>query len=157
MIRRLVTLILISSFMAVCYADALGDLHSALLAKKRDIYASELTIDEKDSAAFWKVYDEYEQKQLEHSIDAINLMRKFNDKYATGKIDIQSMVNMQAEFFRIEGRKLQTKQNHAEFFSNVLSKEDVFRFYQIEKKVDALIRSNIAEQTPIFAPEVSLK
>lgn len=143
--------------MAVCYADTLGDLHSSLLEKKRDIFASALNIDEKDSTAFWEVYDEYAQKQLEHNTDAINLMRKFNDKHAAGEIDLQSMVNMQAEFFRIEGRKLQTKQNHAEFFSNVLSKEDVFRFYQIEKKVDALIRSKIAEHSPIFAPEVSLK
>ena len=156
MIHRFIAVTLIFAITGVCHADSISDLHTSLIAKKREQIAAALDLNKQDNSEFWEVYDKYEKEQYKHSTDVIKLIRKFNDKYESGLIELQSMLNMQAEFFRVEGRILQTKQNYAEFFSNVLSNEDVFRFYQIETKLDALIRSKIAEKSPLIAPGVNL-
>ncbi len=151
MIYRLVILTLISAFISISHAESMQDVYASLMDTKREQIANALALKEKDNSDFWALYDKYQQKQSIHDHDAFNLIRKFNDKYKSGQIEKQSMINMQAEFFRIEGRKLQTKQNHAEFFSNILSPEDVFRFYQIESTIDAQIHSKTAEVIPLVA------
>lgn len=155
MIRRFITLTFISAILTICHAESLEDLYSSLLSQKRAQISQQLDLE--DNASFWEVYDKYEEKQAKHDNDAFMLIDKFNAKFEQGDISLQSMINMQAEFFRIEGRKLQTKQNQSEFFAHTLSKEDLFIFYQLDSKIDALIRSKIAKQSPLIAPEVKIK
>lgn len=154
MIRKLVAFTLICALTTVCHAESLDELYTSLIKQKREQISRALNL--KDNSAFWEVYDKYEEKQAQHDNDAFNLIKKFNAKIESGSIEVQSMINMQAEFFRIEGRKSQTKQNQAEFFGYTLSKEDMFRFYQIDSKIDALIRSKIAEKMPLIAADVKI-
>ncbi len=155
MIRRLIIITLVSAIFTICHAESLDELYASLLSQKREQISTALDL--KDNTAFWEVYDKYEAKQAKHDTDAFKLIEKFNAKLDSGNIELQSMINMQAEFFRIEGRKLQTKQNQAEFFGHTLTKEDLFIFYQIDAKLDALIRSKIAMQSPLIAANVELK
>ena len=48
MIRRLITLTLISAFITVCHADSLDDLYSSLISNKREQIASALKLDKKE-------------------------------------------------------------------------------------------------------------
>ena len=154
MITRIIIVTLIGAFISVSHAGSLDELYASLIEKKRA--QIEQALDLEDNDAFWEVYDKFQAKQSEYDHDAFNLNKKFQDKQEAGEISAQSMINLQAEFFRIEGRILQNKQNQAEFFAHTLSKEDMFRFYQIESKLEALIRSEIAHQAPMFASDVSL-
>ena len=155
MITRIISVTLIGAFISVSHASSLDELYESLMEKKRT--QIEMALDLADNDAFWEVYDKFQAKQSEYDHDAFNLIKKFQDKQAAGETNAQSMINMQAEFFRIDGRKQQNKQNQAEFFGHTLSKEQMFLFYQIEAKIEALIRSEIAKQSPLIAPEVSLK
>lgn len=155
MIRRFIILSLISTLFTLGHAGSLNDLYASLIDKKKEQISAALDLE--DNTAFWEVYDDFQEKQSEYDMDSFKLIEKFHGKQESGEISAQSMINMQAEFFRIEGRKLQNKQNFAEFFGHTLSKEEMFIFYQIEAKLDALIRSKIAKKSPLIAPKVKLK
>lgn len=154
MIRRLITFIILCTFLSISHAQSLDELYASLISEKREQISHYLDL--QDNSAFWEVYDKYEQKQAEYDSDAYKLIKKFNDKNESGEIELQSIINMQAEFFRIEGRILQNKQNYAEFFAKTISKQDVFRLYQIDAKFDAMIRSKIAKDMPLIAPKATL-
>ena len=154
MIRRLIILSLISALFTVSHAGSLDDLYESLMEKKKEQISEALDLE--DNSAFWEVYDDFQAKQSEYDIDSFKLIEKFHGKQESGEINEQSMINMQAEFFRIEGRKLQNKQNFAEFFGKALSKEQMFIFYEVEAKLEALIRSKIAKKSPLLAPKVKL-
>ena len=61
---------------------------------------------------------------------------------------------MLAEFFRIEARKLQTKQSYLSTYQQILPAKKVFRFYQIDNKIDSLIRCDIAKKLPLIEPDM---
>ena len=138
MITRIISVTLIGAFIGASHASSLDELYDSLMQKKRA--QIEMALDLADNDAFWEVYDKFQAKQSEYDHDAFNLIKKFQDKQAAGEINAQSMINMQAEFF-----------------AHTLSKQQMFMFYQIEAKIEALIRSEIAKQTPLIAPEVTLK
>ncbi len=154
MICRLITFIFISALFSAAHAASLNDLYASLIENKREQISNALDLE--DNTAFWEVYDQFQEKQSQYNHDAFKLIEKFHNKQENGEISAQSMINLQAEFFRIEGRILQNKQNQAEFFGQTISKEKLFIFYQIESKLEALIRSKIAEKSPLIAPKVKL-
>ena len=86
--------------------------------------------------------------------DYFDLLRKFSDGYNNNSITEQQAANMLAEFFRIEGRKVQVKQSYVSRFQSALPTKKVVRFYQIDNKVDSLIRCDIAKKMPLIDPGV---
>lgn len=155
MITRIIILTLFSTLLTVSHAGSLSDLYDSLIEQKREQISKALDLE--DNNAFWEVYDKFQEKQSQFDHDFFKLIDKFHAKQESGEITTQSMINLQAEFFRIEGRKLQNKQNEAEFFGKTISKEEMFQFYQIESKIEALIRSKIAKKSPLIAPKVKIK
>ena len=153
-VAQITTITLIGAVLSVVQAESLEELYVSLIEKKRT--QIEQALDLKDNAEFWQVYDKFQSKQSEYDRDAFKLIEKFHKKQEAGEINAQSMINLQAEFFRIDGRKLQNKQNQAEFFGKTISKEQMFIFYEIEAKLEALIRSEIAMKSPLLAPDVTL-
>jgi|TARA_B110000238_G_scaffold197547_2_gene240334 hypothetical protein len=69
-------------------------------------------------------------------------------------ISEQSATNMLATYFRIEGQKLQLKQQYYTRFQAVIPAKKVFRFFQIDNKIDALIRCDIAKKLPLIEPDM---
>ncbi len=152
---KFIAFLLISLFISTGYAETTEELYESLAQKKRDLIASTLDASEGNNE-FWKVYNQYEEKRSGYDLEALRLIRKFKQMYAEGEIEFQSMVNMQAAFFRIEGRILQNKQNHAEFFANTIPKKDVLRLYMLEKNIDAHMLTELHQKPSIISPEIKL-
>lgn len=153
--RKFIAFLLASLFMSAGHADTTEELYESLAKQKRDLIASTLDVS-KGNNEFWKVYNEYEEKRSGYDIEALRLIKKFKQMHAEGDIEFQSMVNMQAAFFRIEGRILQNKQNHAEFFANTIPKKEVLRLYMLEKNIDAHILTKLHQKPSIISPEIKL-
>jgi len=106
-------------------------------------------LDDSQSEAFWAVYAGYE-KELDSIIkDEFELIQKYNAKFKDNDISEQSASNMIAQNFRIQGRELQIKQIYLGKFQEVLSKNEVLRFYQVDNKANALIGDHLAKLVPL--------
>lgn len=86
----------------------------------------------KDEEAFWEVYADYEKEISDIRQEHAELASKFNTQYDEDSMDEQQAINILAQYFRIEAKSHQTKQNYMSIFQKVLPLEDVFRLYQLD-------------------------
>lgn len=152
---RIISLfVLITIFLPHSNADQLEESRIELEAKKKVQISKSLQLTGEQSDGFWEVYADYERELGQSTKDSFNLIRKFSEGYQNGTITEQNAVNLLAEFFRIEARKLQTKQSYLSRYQEILPAKKVFRFYQIDNKIDSLIRCDIAKKLPLIEPDM---
>ena len=84
------------------------------------------------SEQFWAVHAAYQAEVDKVLNEHAALTEKYNNKRAQGILDEQSAINIMAEYFRIEAKRIQIKQNYMSIFQQALSTEDVFRLYQLD-------------------------
>ncbi|MFK7815214.1 MAG: hypothetical protein AB8B92_02665 [Gammaproteobacteria bacterium] len=148
---------LLSAFILVSTPVFANDLENALMElneKKKTMIANSMEFTGNQDEVFWAVYSDYE-KELDSIIkDEYELIQKYNSKYKDNTISEQSASNMLAKIFRIQGRELQIKQIYLGKFQEVLPKNQVLRFYQIDNKVDALIGYDLAKLLPLVGADM---
>ena len=153
--RFLITLLCI--FVLISAPAFANDLESTLMdlnEKKKTIIANSMELTDIQNDAFWVVYAGYE-KELNNIIkDEFELIKKYNSKYKGNEIYEQNASNMLAQNFRIQGRELQIKQIYLGKFQEVLPKNKVLRFYQIDNKVNAFIGDDLAKILPLAGAEM---
>ena len=91
-------------------------------------------LNSEQSEQFRTAYASYQAEVDKVLNEHAALAEKFNAKRAQGAVSEQSAINMMAEYFRIEAKRLQIQQNYMSIFQKTLSTEDVFRLYQQEKQ-----------------------
>ena len=154
MARIISLIILIATFLPQSNADQLEESRIELEAKKKVKISKSLNLTSEQSDGFWEVYADYERELGQSTKDSFNLIRKFSNGYQNGTTTEQDAANMLAEFFRIEARKLQLKQSYLSRYQEILPAKKVFRFYQIDNKIDSLIRCDIAKKLPLIEPDM---
>ena len=154
MIRGISIFIFSAIFMTSLQADELETSRIELEAKKKVHISKTMDLTEEQSGPFWDVYADYERDMGKLTKDSFDLIRKFTEKHQSDTITEQSSSNMLSAFFRIEGQKLQMKQQYLSGFKEVLPTKKVFRFYQIDNKIDSLIRCDIAKKLPLIEPDM---
>ena len=138
------------------YADDLENSLIELAEKKKMIVADSMKFTANQNDEFWKVYAAYEKDLANIIKDEFELIKKYNSKYNDNSISEQSASNMLAQNFRIQGRALQIKQGYISRFEEVLAKNEVLRFFQIDYKVNAFINAELAKKIPLAGTDIEL-
>jgi hypothetical protein len=124
--------------------DAVRD---SLKAQRKAFIGVNMQLTDAEDAKFWPVYESY-QKDLE----------KINEKIAGMIVDYarnyDTLTNEKAgELLRtnlaLEGELLKLKESYLPKFSAALPPKKVTRYYQIENKIQAVIRYDLAEKIPL--------
>ena len=136
------------------YADELEQSRIELEAKKKVQISKSLELTSEQSDKFWAIYADYERELGSNTKERFDLIRKFSSEYKSGSITEQGAANMLAAYFRVEAIKLQIKQSYLPRYQEVLPSKKVFRFYQIDNKIDSLIRCDIAKKLPLIEPDM---
>jgi hypothetical protein len=107
--------------------------------------AMELT--EQEGAAFWPLYREYRGAMAKVGDRGQALIIDYAAKYAMlTDADAQVMLD---EMLAIDQETLKVKKDYVKKFGKILPAKRVARFFQIENKMDAIIRADLAEQIPL--------
>lgn len=154
MLRVFKLFVMIVIFLPISNADQLEESRIELEAKKKVQISKSLELSNEQSNKFWGVYADYERELGSTTKDSFELIRKFSEGYKKNSITEQDTANMLAAYFRIEARKLQIKQNYLSRYQEILPNKKVFRFYQIDNKIDSLIRCDIAKKLPLIEPDM---
>jgi hypothetical protein len=154
MIYKVFLATIIGCFISIAHADELETSRIELEAKKKIEISKRLELTAEQSEPFWDIYSDYERETGKITKDSFELIRKFSDGYKKKSISEQSATNMLATYFRIEGQKLQLKQQYYTRFQGAIPAKKVFRFFQIDNKIDALIRCDIAKKLPLIEPDM---
>jgi hypothetical protein len=120
--------------------DTIRDNRKALIAVNLDL-------SDEEAAKFWPIYDRYQA--------AINVvgdrMAALVEDYIAHFRDLSNDKALQlvGDYLNAEADRLKVRRDYLAEFSKVLPGRTVARFYQIENKMDAVLRYDLASTIPV--------
>ncbi len=116
-------------------------------AERQAIVAENLPLTDEQSKAFWPLYRDYRAEMAKLGDRFIGLLENYAKNQDT-MTDAQAQP-MLDEFFAIQKEEIKIKSGWAPKFGKILPAKTVARFYQIENKLDVIIRFALADEIPL--------
>jgi len=142
------TMLFASSAFAGEAADAnLDILRDTIRANKKALVAANLTLTDAEAKDFWPLYDRY-QAELKGVNDRLV---KLIDDYTTHYRELTDAEagKIAADYLAVEEDRAKVRRTYFADFTKVLPGKKAARFYQIENKMDAVIRYDLASHIPV--------
>ena len=115
-----------------------------LQAGRNQIILEELRLDEAELTTFWPVYEAYIAQLAPLRDRKAKMVGKFVDAYQAGEFGDEFSRWLIEENFAIKEAWIATQKEFAARFSDILSVQQVARFYQLENKMDAEVDAQLA-------------
>ncbi|MBP1621307.1 MAG: hypothetical protein H6Q02_2074 [Acidobacteria bacterium] len=157
---RILTVVVVAAVIVVAGAasalaqasetDQLQQLRAEIQADRQAVVAANLGLTDAEGAAFWPVYREYRGELSKVGDRMQKLIQDYAKIYDTATAEqAKPMVD---EMLAIQQAELKVKESYLPKFRKVIPETKVARFLQIENKIDALIRLELAADIPLIGP-----
>ena len=101
-----------------------------------------------ESQMFWTIYNEYEVERTAINDRTVKVVTDYAAAYPD--VGDERAASLLAESFDVESDLVSLKKKYARRFAKVLTPARVARFFQIERKLDAVQNLSIAEEIPLI-------
>ena len=117
-------------------------------AEKKKLIAVNVSLTETEATKFWPVYDQYVAEMTKHNDEFYAVIKDYaaNQKTLTDA-QASSMIKRWAE---IQIGQAQTRQKYIPIFEKVVSARRVARFFQIDRRLYALLDLQVASEIPFI-------
>lgn len=119
----------------------------AIENQRRVLVAGAIPLTDAEAKDFWPLYDGYEQKRRPIDERANRLVADFLASAAT-LTDAQAKA-MLAEALGLDERRLALRREYMERMGKAIPPRKLVRFFQIENKLDSVVRADVARQVPL--------
>jgi Spy/CpxP family protein refolding chaperone len=124
-------------------------LKQKLKADKKLLVAGNMDLSDADAKKFWPIYDSY-QKDLDQVNQKLGqTIREYAEAFNKGPVQDNTAKKLLNEVLTAEEQETKLKRTYAEKLEKVLPYSKVARYIQIENKVRALIKMELAQQIPL--------
>jgi hypothetical protein len=123
-------------------------LRDAIRANRKALVAANLPLTDEEAAKFWPVYDRYQK-----DMDAVQtrLVKVIEDYIAQFKnLSDEGGMKLVRDYLAVESDRVKVRESYVTPFAEALPGRKVARFYQIENKMDAVLRYALAESIPVI-------
>ena len=123
---------------------------ASLRADKKALVATNLGLTKTEGEKFWPIYDQY-QKEL---FDVQTQLFEVIEEYAStlDNMTDESAKDMTERYLAAEEQRAKIRRNYFAPMSAAIPGMKVARFYQIENKIDAEVRYEMAAVIPLVKP-----
>ena len=142
----------------VCAAPAMAQemsdanmeiLKQKLKADKKLLVAGNMDLSDADAKKFWPIYDAY-QKDLEQVNQKLGqTIKDYAEAFNKGSIPDPTAKKLLNDALSVEEQETKLKRTYAEKLEKVLPFNKVARYIQIENKIRAVIKMELAQQIPL--------
>ena len=109
-----------------------------------------MVLTDKESADFWPLYDGY-QKELEQLNQHLGgVINEYAEAYNKGSVPDDVAKNLINEALKTEGAEVKMWREYAEKLTKVLPAHKVARYLQMENKIRAAIKFDLAANIPLM-------
>ena len=123
-------------------------IQSAFGKEKKELVRQYMQIGDKDSVAFWKLYDEYEDKRKAIGRERINVLQQYADQY--DKLDDAKATQLANSAFANESKYNTLYQAYFKKFSAVIGGKRSAELFQLETYLQTLTRLYIMNNIPFI-------
>jgi len=128
-------------------ADTMQIVREKIQADKKLLVAANMGLTEKEAQAFWPVYESYQKDLGLLNGRMLVLIQDFANNYQAMTDDAAR--KLVGEYLAIEGDRVKLKQSYLPKLRQALPEKKVARYLQIENKIEAVIRYELAEKIPL--------
>lgn len=130
-------------------SDEIEMLRSLVRIERKAFVEQEMQLAPAESQAFWSVYNDYEAERTKINDRTVKVITDYAAAYPdVGDARAEALLD---EAFEVDSDLLSLKHKYARRFAKVLAPARVARFFQIERKLDAVQNLEIAEQIPLIS------
>ena len=127
---------------------SLQALLDAVRSNRKALVATNLELTDDEAAKFWPVYDKYQGEMAAIGDRFATLLQDYAAKFTSASDDeAMKLVN---DYIGLENDRVTVRRNYVPEFAKTLPGRKVARLYQIENKMDALIRYDLASTIPVI-------
>jgi len=127
--------------------DALEVTRQAVEGQRRILVAGALPLTDAEADAFWPLYDAYEKERRPLDERANKLVADFLAG-AASLTDAQAKA-MVEEALKVDEERLRVRRSYLGRMVKAIPPRKAARFYQIDNKLDSVVRADVSRQVPL--------
>jgi hypothetical protein len=124
-------------------------LREKVAADKKLLVADNMNLTQAQAKGFWPVYEAYQQDLRDINERLSKVVAEYAEAYSKGSVDNETAKRLLEEALAIEESEVRLKQSYLPRLEKVLPETKVARYLQIETKIRALVRYELAAQIPL--------
>ncbi len=125
-------------------------LRDTIRANKRAFVAVNLRLTDEEAARFWPLYDRYEGELRTINDRVVKLLDEYSNSFPNLADDRAAALI--GDYLTAEADRAQLRRTYLPEFSKALPGRKVARFYQLENKMEAVLRYDLAAHIPVVEP-----
>ena len=130
-------------------ASNMDILRDKIKADKKLLIAENLGLTESESSRFWPIYDEF-QKELEAiNQRLLSTIQSYAREYNAATLSDERARALMSEALAVEEAELALKRKYLERLSGEIPPMKAVRYLQMENKIRALVRFDLAASIPL--------
>ena len=130
-------------------ADNMQILREKVRADKKLVVAANMNLTESEAKGFWPIYESY-QKDLENINQRLaKLIKDYAKEYNNQTLSDEKAKKLTDEMLAIEEAEVALRKSYAPKLGKVLPARKVVRYLQIENKIRAILKYELAAEVPL--------
>lgn len=130
-------------------ADNMQILRDKIKADKKLLVATNMELTESEAKNFWPIYDQYQKDLQKINRRMVALLESYADDFRAKSLTDDKAKKLINEAIAIEQAEADLKGTYAPKLSKVLPVKKVMRYLQIENKIRAVVKYDIASGVPL--------
>lgn len=118
-------------------------------ADKKLLIASNMDLSDQESKDFWPLYQGYQNDLEQLNRHLGGLINQYADAYNSGSVSEDLAKSLINEALKTEGAEVKMRREYAEKLTKVLPATKVARYLQMESKIRAAIKFDLAASIPL--------
>jgi len=130
-------------------ADNMQILRDKVKADKKLLVAVNMDLTESEAKGFWPIYEEYQKDLAAINQRIAKLIESYAADYRADTITDEKAKKLTAELVAVEKAEGEFRAPYVSKLSKVLPPKKVARYLQIENKIRAAIKYDLAQEIPL--------
>jgi hypothetical protein len=124
---------------------------NAIRSNRKALVAVNLKLTDEEATKFWPIYDRYQQAITAVGDRLVGVIQDYTENFSDLSND--KAMKLVDDYLAVEADRVKVKRAYVEEFAKALPGRKVTRFYQIENKMEAVIRYDLAATIPVMEEE----
>src|SRR5262245_16673983 len=130
---------------------SLGVLLDAIRSNRKAFVAVNLQLTDDQSSRFWPLYERYQKEMNAIGDRQARVVQDYTASFRD--LSNEKALELMNEYLATEADRVQVRRTYLGEFAKILPGRTVARLYQLENKLDAVIRYELAATIPVVEPE----
>ncbi len=130
-------------------ADDMQILRDKIRADKKLLVATNMELTQSEAKNFWPIYDQYQKDLQKINQRIVNVLESYADDFRRKSLSDEKAKKLIDEALAIDQAEANLKSTYAPKLSKALPVRKLVRYLQIENKIRAVVKYDIASGVPL--------